>query len=420
MSMMMNPPLSTAAKDPVAWYDHRAVLWGAFIVIHLVFWIAAMSTGRGFGDVVTVYKPWAIGALHGTVVGIDTEWVYPIGSLALILLPLLFGTALYTTTWMLLVTIANAGAFFALTRHSHQRTLRAAWWWLAFLALLGMVSAGRVDSFATSLSIAGVVFLARYERVAVILLTCATWIKVWPATILVAMVVALKTRWRTIALAVITSACIIAVPLALGAGWNIASFITAQTDRGIQIEAPFATGWMWQAVFSPHDAVVYFHKGMKTFQVSGTGTELVSSALNGILVLVVITLVVVALRSMRRGYAAQAVLGDLSLALVTAFLAVNKVGSPQYVTWLAAPIIMGILYRGRAYITPALLALVIAALTQGFGFRYAGLVHPEPVAVGILTLRNLAYFLLLGWAVRSLWRAKNDSNPRTTAISGLH
>ena len=406
-----------ATQTASIWYERRTVLWVVFVLIHLVFASVSIAAGRGFGDVVTVYKPWALEALHGTVVGIDTEWVYPIGALAFILLPLVMGTGLYTTTWLVLVTFAHIGAFAALTHRTDRRRVLAAWWWLSFLALLGMVSMGRIDSFAASLSIIGVVCLVQHERAAVVLVTCATWIKVWPAAILLAALVALKSRWRTIALAAVSSAVIVAIPLLCGAGWNLASFITDQTDRGIQIEAPFATPWMWQAVFSPYDAVIYFHKGMKTFQVSGTGTEIVSGALNVLLVVVVVALIAVALRSMRRGYVSMAVLSDLSLALVTAFLAVNKVGSPQYVTWLAAPIIMGILYRGRVFLTPAILALTAAALTQGFGFLYAGLIHPQALAVTILTARNLLYFVILGWSARSLWLAQNDVPMKAATLS---
>src|SRR5690606_32489932 len=80
-------------------------------------------------------------------------------------------------------------------------------------------------------------------------------------------------------------------------------------------------------------------------------------------------LLVLGLLARRRD--ALAALADVSVGLVAVLVVTNKVGSPQFTAWLAAPIVLAILLapraealaRSRAFV-PALLALAIAGLTQ--------------------------------------------------------
>ncbi len=90
---------------------------------------------------------------------------------------------------------------------------------------------GRIDSVVVPLAIIGMLVLATLPRVAAVLLTVATWIKVWPAALIAAIVVVARRRWTVAVTAVITSAAIGIVALLLGAGTNVFSFITEQTGR---------------------------------------------------------------------------------------------------------------------------------------------------------------------------------------------
>ena len=63
-------------------------------------------------------------------------------------------------------------------------------------------------------------------------------------------------------------------------------------------------------------------------------------------------MLLIGIRAVRRGAPVTRILPELSLALVAAFIAFNKVGSPQYVTWLAAPVVIGLVYQGRGFRTP--------------------------------------------------------------------
>lgn len=388
---------------------HPLALWIAFLLVHFVVGALALEGGKGLGDVYFVYKPWAQMAAQGTmIVGVNSDWVYPFGALVPVMLALLFGADNYVGGWLTLVLLVDAAAFATLVVGRDRRRLVAAWWWLGFLLLLGPIAVGRLDSIAAALAVVGLLWLAVHERAAVVVLTVATWIKVWPAAVLVAAVVALRSRWHIVLVAAVTTAVIVAVPLIFGAGLHLLSFITMQTGRGIQIEAPVSTFWMWQAAFHVPGAAVYYDQELITFQVSGAGTELAGSLMNPLLAVTCLVVALLGVRALHRGTPYTRILPELSLALVTALIAFNKVGSPQYITWLAAPVIIGLVYQGRGFRTPAILVLATAGLTQVvYPFLYDWLLVPDPGMVAVLTVRNLLYFVILGWAIGALWRRRH-------------
>lgn len=382
-------------------------MWAAFLLVHLLLgFLAFHSVGEPLGDVYFVYKPWAQLAQAGSVVGIQTDWVYPIGALVPIMLPLLLGPDNYIGSWLTLVLLLDAGAFAVLTIGRRPRQLAAAWWWIGFLLILGPIAIGRLDSVSVPLVIVGLLWLTLRERVAIVMLTAATWIKVWPAAILAAVIVSLRSRWQVVVVAATTSLILVILALTFGSGWHVLSFITMQTGRGLQIEAPVSTAWMWEAAFGRPHAFVYYDRTLLTFQVTGDGSEVASSLMTPLLGLAVIVVLLIGIRAVRAKAPMTRVLPSLSLALVTTFIVFNKVGSPQYITWLAAPVVIGLVYQGRGYRTPAILVGVTAALTQTmYPNLYDFVLEVHPAALAVLTARNVMLFVVLGWSVWALWRA---------------
>ena len=57
--------------------------------------------------------------------------------------------------------------------------------------LLGPIAVARIDSFTIPIAVIGMLLLATAPKVAGMLLTIAAWIKVWPAALIAAAVVAL-------------------------------------------------------------------------------------------------------------------------------------------------------------------------------------------------------------------------------------
>ncbi|CAN5346403.1 hypothetical protein BH09ACT1_BH09ACT1_11940 [soil metagenome] len=400
--------------------SNPVLLWGAFVLVHL--WLGGLNLygpGLPLGDVSYVYKTWTDQAIVSHYwVGIDGPFVYPIIAFLPMMLARTFGPEHYSGTWLSLVFVLDALAFAAIIGWGRrQRHTAIGWWWILFLLLLGPIALGRIDSITIPLGIVGVLLVASRPRVAALLLTVATWIKVWPAAVIAAMLIAAKTRVRMLAPIIVTSVVIILGSLALGSGTNVFSFISQQTTRGLQVEAPVSTIWMWLAAFRIPNTLVYYDTTMLTWQLKGPGVGTASSVMTTLLALAVLALVILAVLAVRAGASSAELLAPLALGLVTAFIAFNKVGSPQYVTWLAVPVILGLATRaagsGRSFRVPATISLVIAALTQLiYPYLYGYVLGLDAGMLVVLTVRNLLFFVLLGWAVVAIVRAA-----RSTAVN---
>ncbi len=386
-------------------------LWIAFVLVHL--WLGLLNLygpGQPLGDVTGVYKFWMDRATEdGFWVGIDSQWVYPIVALVPMVISLAAGSALYASTWLSMIMLLDAVAFGVLTGWGRSRLhLAAAWWWVAFLALLGPIALGRIDSVTVPLAVIGVLLIARRPRLAALLLTIATWIKVWPAAIIAAVVIATKQRLRVLTTVVITSIAIVAVALLLGSGSNVFSFVSQQNDRGLQIESPVSTIWLWMTAAGVPGTQVYYDRAILTFQVEGPGSIVAAQLMNPLFALVALAVCAVAILAVRRGATATELLAPLSMAVVTAFIVFNKVGSPQYETWLAVPVILGLVTferGGRSFRFAAILSLVIAAITQAiYPTFYDYLLVVNPTMLIAITARNLLLIVLFGWAVARVVR----------------
>lgn len=366
-------------------------------------WIALFGWHSGMGDVSRVYPQWVEQALStGVVVGIDSAWVYPLLAILPMLAAASFGMENFVVVWIALVIVLNAMAFAVIARGTR---VRVAWWWLAFLLVLGPIALSRIDAITVSLGLVGVVMLSTRPRVAGAVLAVATWVKVWPAVLLAAAFVTLRSRGRILLSAAITSAVVVTVGLVLGSGLNLFSFVTEQTGRGLQAEAPITTFWMWAAFTGQPGATVYFDERIITYQVTGAGVDVAAAVMTPVLVLVVVVVLLLGIRAVRAGAPGAQILPSLSLALVVAVIAFNKVGSPQYIGWIAVPIVLGLATSGVSFRTPALLALGIGGLTQVFyPYLYFALIELQPAMLVALTLRNILEFVLLGWAIRELIR----------------
>jgi hypothetical protein len=383
------------------------VLWSGFVLAHL--WLGFLNLtapGQPLGDVVNQYKYWTEQAdLSSYYVGIDKAWVYPIVALLPMILAGIFGFNNYAGTWLALVFVLDCVAFAALVGWRRpNRPVAIGWWWIAFLLLLGPIALGRIDSISVPIAIVAVLLLSARPKLAALLLTIATWIKVWPAALIAAVLIASKARLRILLTVVIASAVIVGTALALGAGTNVLSFITQQTARSLQVESPVSTVWMWLSYFHVGGSFPYYNQAINTFEVTGPATPAVAALLNPLLGMAALVIAALGVVAVQRGAAVTELLAPLSLAFVTAFIVFNKVGSPQYMTWLVVPIILGLATRamgyGRSFRFPAILALAAAGLTQVFyPYWYEQLLYLNLPLLVALTVRNILTLVLFGWAV---------------------
>lgn len=421
--------MTTGARDTVRpvfilrqVFSSRYTLWLAFVGAHLwLGWLNLYPLAYGFGDVRYVYKAWVDQIVVSDYwVGIDGPFVYPILAIAPMLLAFVFGSEFYSSTWLSMVMVLDAAAFVWLIGWGRTgRNIGAAWWWVGFLVLLGPISTGRIDAITVPLGIIGVLLLATRPRAASVVLSLATWIKVWPAAILAAALIATRQRGALVSSAVLVSLGIVAIALVYGSGLNVFSFITEQTGRGLQVEAPVSTIWLWMAAAGVHDTFVYFDTDLITYQIVGPGADVASSLMTPVLAIAALVTCGLGLLAMRRRTPVAELLPVLSLGLVVCLIAFNKVGSPQYMTWLAVPIVLG-LTRGVAFRTPAVLALVIGVLTQlVYPLYYDALLTLNPVMLVVITVRNLLLFVIFAWAISRLWKSARGTGVDFDDATGL-
>lgn len=404
--------------------SRRTVLWIAFAVVHVgVAWLGFLLPNEPMGDVYRVYEPWSTQALDGQgIVGITEAWVYP----QLALLPMVLAHAFapiagYILGWAMLVTLVDAVAFAMLVGRAHSTgRVSAAWLWLSYIAALGPVGMYRLDGFTVPLAIIGCLWLVPRPWAASMILAVATWIKVWPAAVLAAGVIAVRRgrdRLAVIGGAVVVSALTLVAVVTAGGAAHAFGFVGEQATRGLQVEAPIASPYLWGALLQIPGFEVYYSFELLTFQVTGTEIDVVIDAMTPALIIAMVGIAALGAMKAARGVRFAALFPVLSLALVLGFIVFNKVGSPQYLVWLVPSLVIGLVLRRGDWFAPAATALGAALLTQlVYPVLYGGVLTPEPVAVTILTLRNLVLIALLVWMVVRLVRLPVPSHRAVRVI----
>jgi hypothetical protein len=393
------------------WWLRRPLLWGVFVLVILwLGWQGWIGESAPYGDVSYVYRYWAgTAASGGPIVGITTQWVYPIVALAPIMAANVFGSDGYALAWILMVTLVHGAAFALLLGRRKTAPVRriAALWWLAFLVALGPISVARLDSLVTPIAIVGLLLALSRPALAALLLTIGTWIKVWPAALVTAIFIGTRQRWRVALTAGIASITIILVTAISGAGLNVFSFLGQQSSRGLQIESPWATPFLWMAASNIPGYSVFYNRDLLAFEVSGAGAETSATVASLLLVIAVATILIVGLLKIRRGASPLQLIPALALALTVAVIVFNKVGSPQYIGWLAAPVVAGLVFDKARFAIPAGVVLATAVATQLFyPYGYQNVLSLQPVSLAVLSFRNLLELITFVVALRLLITSK--------------
>lgn len=391
-----------------------------FVVVHC--WLAVLNLrapNAPFGDVTWKYLTWILdGVRNGQWVGFNADGVYP----PLALVPMLVSYLLsgfdwtgvaYGNAWLWIVSVLDLLAVLLVLRpwrglNPEPRRAAAAWWWLGFQTVLGPIALGRIDTVVTAIALLGLVLLATRPIAAGVVLAIGAWVKVWPVALGLAAVAVLRTRLLVVFGALAASVVVLAVSVVLGGTLAVFDFVSQQGSRGLQVEAPVAVVFSIAAAAGvPGHPVAAYDSGLNTVQYSAPITDAVGNAMTPLLVIAVLALVVLALLATRRGAEALRVLPPVCLGVVVALIVFNKVGSPQFVTWIAAPVVFGLLSvpsgPERGFRTPALLALAIALLTQViYPFGYVLFLDYDPWLVLVFLVRTALELWLLGWAVVAL------------------
>ena len=395
-----------------------AAVWGGFVAAHAI----AIALGwlwpnQPMGDTYLVYEPWSAAALMGgDIVGVTAPWVYP----PLALAPMVLAQALvwftsYSLAWAALVAVLDLCAFAVLVGRGRSRSrLIAGGYWALFVAALGPIGIFRLDAVTVPIAVVGLLVAVRHPRIAGVLVGAATWMKVWPAALVAALVIALRRRWHVIAGGVMVSAVVAGVVVLAGGASHLMGFVATQGDRGLQIESVAATPFL----FGAGSARIYYDTAILTYQVSGAGVQQVAQLLSPLMAVMVAGICAIGVWRVRAGSSVGAVLPPLALALVVALIVCNKVGSPQFQSWLLAPIVLWLVWDRHRATGPAMLVLGTAALTHlVYPVCYHLILASDTVALTVLGLRNALVVVLGVWAVVRLWRTPiHEGNNRARRL----
>lgn len=382
----------------------HVLIWTMFVATHGWLAYANLVVRPGtFADVTGVYRFWFHQAGQGNIVGIDESWVYPLLAWLPISIAGVAGTELYGVVWLLMITVLDAIAIILLLRMANGMTLAFVYTCLQFL--IGPVSVGRLDT--VTVAIVTIAIAAIWEGrsgLAATLLTAGAWIKVWPGVFFLALLIVRAKAWRRILLAgAAVSAAVLAVGLALGGGSHVFSFVSQQGSRGLQAESVFATPYLWMVPSG--GAEVEFDRDILTYQVYGPGVEQLASVATPLLVLAVVAISLLAILALRRGAGQRGVFVLSTYALVLALIVFNKVGSPQFFTWMIPVAILLAVYNFRRHTLELLLIAIAAFLTQLiYPWEYGAVLGAEPIGLAMITGRNAIQVGLLAAAVVALIR----------------
>jgi hypothetical protein len=225
-------------------------------------------------------------------------------------------------------------------------------------------------------------------------------------------VIASRKRVDALTVAAALSAGILGVSLIAGSGLNAVGFIAEQAGRGLQIEAPLAVAWLWQIVGGAKSVNIEYSRDILTFQIEGPLADAAAALTTPLMAVGVTAVVLLGIRAARRGAAFGVLLPPLALSFVVVLMLANKVGSPQFATWLAAPVIVGLVYRPARFAVPAFLAAAVALFTHIiYPYWYGWLLVANPAFVFLLTVKVALLVALLVWGIRALWQAGRRRDP---------
>lgn len=367
----------------------RAVaVWVTFALVHAVLILENLFAPNGpLGDVQVTYPVWWLDAVNsGDFPGLTAPGVYPF----LALVPIAVA-AEGVAAWFVLVVIVDAVALAFVAR----RSLTAAFVWLGFQLALGPIALGRIDAVTVALAVIAVTVLERSPRASGVLVAVVTWVKVWPVAIGLAAMRSARfasfARWS-----LGTAVALALAGIVVGDRFSVFSFVSQQQGRGIQVEAVAATPWLWDA-WAAGQSVVNYSAAIHTFEIVGVGTPLVAQVLTIAQVLALLAVGVMLVARRRSATVVSVSFGYSLLVLVSLLVTMNKVGSPQFVSWFAVPLVAMVLVNASRA-TTVLVAVIgsVAVLTHAiYPYAYFAFLELRTMPLVLVTVRNLTEIALL-------------------------
>jgi hypothetical protein len=342
----------------------------------------------------------------------DTLREYPPLSIIVFALPRLVSghyEALYEPLFVVLMLVVDAAFTASLWRAAGRRPATGLTLWLWLLPALGPLSLARLDLVPAVLGGGALLAVARRPVLAGTLAALGAAVKLWPAALVPSLWLRTplserSARWRMLAAFLLVGAATCLVMIALAGTDRLVSPLTWQSDRSLQVESYAALPLLVAGVFSPGTWHVDFTRFL-AFEVSGPGVSALLTAASVATVAVAALLAVLWLRAARLRVVSADAVGWLATATVALVVLTDKTLSPQYLLWIAALLAaLGVTGTDPALPRATRLMLASAVLTQlVYPTMYTWLTQINPIAVALLTVRDVVLVMLTWLAVRRVW-----------------
>jgi uncharacterized membrane protein len=371
------------------WADALAaagIFLACFGIVHSWFWAhGALVDWPTYHDYGTAIVD------HGRIPYRDFPVEYPPGALPVFVAPAPFGNYAGAFAWLMAACGVALVAVLAFVRRS------AAFYAALAPVLVGSLILSRFDLWPSLLLVAALAaLLSERHALGWALLGAAAAAKLWPLVVVPLALVWTVRRGR--APTVLAGTAVVAaafVPFAVVAPHGLWESLHGQATRPLQVES---LGAAFLTAFG-HPQVVTSHGSQNLVGHDGVGTALTVLAAASLVALWV---------AFARGAASPERLARYAAAAVCAFVAFDRVLSPQYLLWLI-PLVP--LVRGARGVLATVLLTACCVLTQvWFPRRYFEYVDTFHLA-GVVLARDLVLVALL--AVLSL----TPRRPRARARS---
>lgn len=387
-------------------YAYPVLLVSGVLTHWFIYWQALQHPVVAPMNDLKLYEWWLQQALAGFGwYGITTDWVYPYPAIVpMLAAQVLSNGAGLLIGWVFLFSTLHIAAALTLRYLFGKRGFTAAILWYAFLLLLGPVSISRIDTAASLSAIFGMMLWLRgNQNTAALIFAFGAWLKIWPAAFLASLVSFSRAAVRPLLVAALFSLALILLPIGLTGSFSALSFIFSQTERGLQIEAVFATWYLWLAKLSDSGYGIYYDEKMVTNQVFGPDIDFVAQILNLLLLAAVAAILYLGGIAVRRRIDQAEFLLTSTLAITIALIVFNKVGSPQFIGWLIVPVMGLVLVGSKLAKGSAVFALFLGAFTNlVYPVWYLDLMSLGITSLVLLSIRNLLLVAFFVWVLSKL------------------
>lgn len=414
-------PTNRGSSDPVrqpadgGWTGRGWIIRRWLGTRALTVFLLVPETFEVFGDLRYYFRNVTALLAGGGLAGTLRE--YPAPSVGVFLLPRLVVGAhqrLYEIGFVTLLLGVDAAFCWALWRAAGRRPAPGIRLWLWFVPALGPLTFCRLDLVPAVLAGAALLVVARRPAWAGVLLGAGTAVKLWPVVLLPVLWLRRyqhsRHRWPLLAGFVLVAAAAGLAVIALAGTDRLASPLTWQSDRSLQLESYLAWPLLVAGMFSPHTWHSEYTRFF-AFEVIGPGVGVLLRLATVASVLAVGVLAVLWLRAARLPLVPPAAIGFLGIGTVCLLVITDKTLSPQYLVWIGALLAA----TGVAAVdeqTPRVhrLMLVTAVLTQiVYPGMYGLLVNINPLAVVLVTARDAALGWLAWLVLRRAWELTRRS-----------